>query len=45
MALGAVLGIYLVIANRAHYTVDVIVAVYMALFVDYYVQSRRQRHN
>ena len=52
MALGAVMGIYLVVANRAHYTVDVIIAVYMAFFVDYYVRTKReqprvsrQRHN
>lgn len=37
----AIFGIYLVIANRAHYTVDVLVAIYMAYFVDYYVRKTR----
>jgi hypothetical protein len=41
MANAAMIGLYLILANRSHYTVDVVIAIYMAFFVDFFVQTKR----
>ena len=38
-------GIYVILANRAHYTADVMIAVYVALLLDYCIDAMRRKRS